>query len=115
MAPRRTKSHRRHDGRRPGEVRPVTIQRHFVGWADGSVFIACGRTRLICTASVIDGVPPFLRETSQGWLTAEYDMLPASTRMRRPRSSRTGRVERSRMASATARAAVGSRKRAVMS
>jgi len=84
---------RRHDGRLPGDLRPVTIGRGFVKSAEGSVLIECGRTRLICTASVVKGVPHFLRDSGQGWLTAEYDMLPASTNVRRSRSSRTGRVD----------------------
>lgn len=93
MAERKTTTGRRHDGRRPDEVRPISIERHFVTSADGSVLIACGRTRLVCTASVVEGVPSFLRETSQGWVTAEYDMLPASTAVRRSRMGRTGRTD----------------------
>jgi len=93
MAKTTSKTDPRHDGRRPDELRPISIERGFVGWADGSVLIGCGRTRLICTASVVGGVPTFLRDTGQGWLTAEYDMLPASTSVRRSRSTRTGRVD----------------------
>lgn len=83
----------RHDGRQPNDFRPVSIQRGFVTSAQGSVLIACGRTRLICTASVVEGVPPHLRNSQEGWLTAEYDMLPASTAQRRSRTSRTGRPD----------------------
>jgi ribonuclease PH len=74
-------------------MRPVSIQRGFVQSAHGSVLISCGRTRVVCTALVTDGVPPFLRNSNQGWLTAEYDMLPASTSERHSRSSRTGKTD----------------------
>ncbi len=93
MAEAERKAKRRHDGRRPDEIRPISIQRDFIGTADGSVLISCGRTRVICTAMIVEGVPPFLRMTDQGWLTAEYDMLPASTAERRSRGDRTGRVD----------------------
>jgi len=75
------------------ELRPVNIIPHFTEMAAGSVLIECGRTRVICTASVEDGVPPFLRGTGKGWLTAEYAMLPGSTDRRKPRefSKRDGR------------------------
>ena len=73
------------DGRRPDEKRPVSIQVDFVGTAAGSCLIATGGTRVICTASVEEGVPPFLRGKGQGWLTAEYAMLPASTKERKKR------------------------------
>ncbi|MFB3817209.1 MAG: ribonuclease PH [Candidatus Methylomirabilales bacterium] len=81
----------RPDGRRPDEMRVVTITRDFLRHAEGSVLIAVGETKVICSASVEDRVPPFLRDTGQGWVTAEYGMLPRSTQTRSPRESATGR------------------------
>ena len=81
----------RPDGRRADEMRPVTIQRDFLRHAEGSVLISVGETRVICTASVEDRVPQFLRETGQGWVTAEYGMLPRSTETRTPREASAGR------------------------
>ena len=75
----------RPDGRQPDEARPVSIQPDFVRTAWGSCLIATGNTRVICTASVEEGVPPFLRGMGQGWVTAEYAMLPASTGQRKQR------------------------------
>ena len=75
----------RADGRRPEEKRPVTIETDFVRTACGSCLIATGNTRVICTASVEDTVPPFLKGKGQGWVTAEYAMLPASTPERKKR------------------------------
>ena len=75
----------RQDGRRPEEKRPVSIQTDFVRTAYGSCLIATGNTRVICTASVEEAVPPFLKGKGQGWVTAEYAMLPASTTERKKR------------------------------
>lgn len=75
----------RADGRRPEEKRPVTIETDFVRTACGSCLIATGNTRVICTASVEETVPPFLKGKGQGWVTAEYAMLPASTPERKKR------------------------------
>ncbi len=75
----------RNDGRRPDEKRPVTIETDFVRTACGSCLIATGNTRVICTASVEEAVPPFLKGKGQGWVTAEYAMLPASTTERKKR------------------------------
>ena len=75
----------RYDGRAPEQARPVSIQTNFVRTAAGSCLIATGNTRVICTASVEEGVPPFLRGKGQGWVTAEYAMLPASTGQRKKR------------------------------
>ena len=75
----------RYDGRLPEQARPVVIQTNFVRTAAGSCLIATGNTRVICTASVEEGVPPFLRGKGQGWVTAEYAMLPASTGQRKKR------------------------------
>ena len=73
------------DQRKPNQPRPCTILPHFVETADGSCLISTGKTRVICTASVEEGVPPFLRNTGRGWVTAEYAMLPASTGRRKQR------------------------------
>ena len=73
------------DGRQPDQKRPVSIQTDFVRTAYGSCLIATGNTRVICTASVEESVPPFLRGKGQGWVTAEYAMLPASTGTRKAR------------------------------
>lgn len=73
------------DSRQPEEARPVSIIPNFVRTAAGSCLIATGNTRVICTASVEEGVPPFLRGKGQGWVTAEYAMLPASTSQRKKR------------------------------
>lgn len=81
----------RPDGRRPDEMRPVSITRDFLRHAEGSVLITVGETRVVCTASVEEKVPPFLRETGQGWVTAEYGMLPRSTKTRTPREASAGR------------------------
>ncbi len=75
----------RTDGRAPDEQRPVSIQTDFVKTAAGSCLITTGGTRVICTASVEDIVPPFLKGKGQGWVTAEYAMLPASTGTRKKR------------------------------
>ncbi len=75
----------RADGRKPDEKRPVTIETDFMRTAYGSCLIATGNTRVICTASVEEAVPPFLKGRGQGWVTAEYAMLPASTGERKKR------------------------------
>jgi ribonuclease PH len=72
-------------------MRPVSITRDFIRHAEGSVLITVGETKVICTASVEDKVPQFLRETGQGWVTAEYGMLPRSTKTRTPRETSAGR------------------------
>lgn len=75
--------------RLPDELRPVTITRNFTMHAEGAVLITCGNTKVLCTASVEERVPPWLRNKGEGWVTAEYGMLPRSTgsRMRREASS----------------------------
>lgn len=82
----------RPDGRKPEELRPVTIQRDYLKYAEGSVFIEVGDTKLICSASIEDKVPPFLKGTGKGWVTAEYSMLPRSAEKRIPRDSARGRI-----------------------
>ena len=83
--------------RAPNELRPVRITRHYTRHAEGSVLIECGDTKVICTASIDESVPPFLRGKGKGWVTAEYGMLPRSTdsRMRREASSgkQSGRTQ----------------------
>ncbi|PTQ82128.1 RNAse PH [Nitrosospira multiformis] len=77
--------------RRTDQLRPVGITRHYTRHAEGSVLIECGDTRIICTASVDEKVPPFLRGKGQGWLTAEYGMLPRSTNERMQREAAKGK------------------------
>jgi ribonuclease PH len=79
------------EGRRPDELRPVSIETDFVEQATGSALISFGATRVLCTASVEDGVPRWLAGTGRGWMTAEYGMLPASTGARTPREASAGR------------------------
>ena len=80
------------DGRKYDEMREVRITRNFIGTAEGSVLIELGKTRVICTASVEDKVPPFLKDQNRGWVTAEYSMLPRATQVRTFRESTAGRV-----------------------
>ena len=75
----------RADGRGAGELRPVKITRGFVAYPEGSVLIEWGGNKILCCASVEEGVPPFLKGTGKGWITAEYSMLPRSNRTRTPR------------------------------
>ena len=82
----------RFDGRRADELRETRITPHYVVHAEGSVLIEAGLTRVICTASVEDRVPPFLRGKGSGWVTGEYGMLPRSTSTRSTRESSAGRV-----------------------
>jgi ribonuclease PH len=82
----------RNDGRSPAQLRPTTITPGFLAHAEGSVLIEVGRTKVICTASVEDRVPPFLRNTGKGWVTAEYGMLPRATNTRTQREASTGKV-----------------------
>ena len=81
----------RRDGRRPDQIRPVRIVPNVLDYAEGSCIIECGRTRVLCAASVEDRQPPFLRGTESGWVTAEYAMLPRSTHTRTPREVERGR------------------------
>ncbi len=80
------------DRRQPDELRPTTITPNYLVHAEGSVLIEVGRTRVICTASVEDRVPPFLRNTGKGWVTAEYGMLPRATTTRTQREASAGKV-----------------------
>jgi len=83
----------RHDGRAPDELRLVRIEPGFVKSADGSALIEMGGTRVICTASVDEGVPRWMRGQGRGWITAEYGMLPASTGSRKQRDVSKGRPD----------------------
>src|ERR671937_285472 len=82
----------RSDKRLPNQLRETTITPDFFEHAEGSVLIEAGRTRVICTASVEDRVPPFLRNTGKGWVTAEYGMLPRATTTRMQREASAGKV-----------------------
>ena len=82
----------RSDGRAAAELRPITITPDFIVQAEGSVLIEVGRTRVICTASVEESVPPFLKNSGRGWVTAEYGMLPGSSTSRIARESARGKV-----------------------
>jgi ribonuclease PH len=91
----------RTDGRAPDELRPAKITPGFLPYAEGSVLIEMGNTRVVCSASLEDRVPPFLRNSGQGWLTAEYAMLPRATQTRTGReigrggpSGRTHEIQR---------------------
>jgi ribonuclease PH len=80
-------------GRGPGDLRPTTIEPNFVAPATGSALISVGVTKVICTASIEQGVPRWLKGAGRGWLTAEYGMLPASTGQRKQRDSTRGKVD----------------------
>ncbi len=80
------------DGRKSDEMRPVSIERNYTKFAHGSVLIAVGNTKVICTASIEDSVPPHKKNTGEGWITAEYSLLPGSTPRRVSRESSRGKV-----------------------
>ncbi|MGZ4593587.1 MAG: ribonuclease PH [Actinomycetes bacterium] len=82
----------RSDGRRPDQLRPVTITRGWLDHAEGSVLVEFGKTRVLCAASVTEGVPRWRRGSGLGWVTAEYAMLPRSTNTRSDRESVKGRI-----------------------
>jgi ribonuclease PH len=82
----------RTDGRTAGQLRPTRLTSGFTMHAEGSILIEAGRTKVICTASVEDRVPPFLRNTGKGWVTAEYGMLPRATTTRMQREASAGKV-----------------------
>lgn len=105
----------RHDGRSDQQMRPLSIERHVNKHAEGSVLICYGDTRVLCTASVSEGVPRFLKGTGQGWVTAEYGMLPRSTGSRMNREAVQGKqggrtVEISRLIGRSLRAALDLKK-----
>lgn len=82
----------RPNGRKNNEIRTVQIRRNFLETAEGSVLISMGNTRVICTASIEEKVPPFLKDQKKGWITAEYSMLPRATQTRTFRESSAGRI-----------------------
>ncbi len=79
------------DGRAPDELRPMSFQRHYTKYAEGSVLVCAGDTKVLCTASVIRGVPRFLEGRGEGWVTAEYGLLPRSTGTRVDREAAKGK------------------------
>src|SRR5262245_3107132 len=81
----------RPDGRSPSELRPLTLTPDFLKYAEGSVLVCYGETRVVCAASVADEVPPFLENSNKGWVTGEYGMLPRSTHSRNSREAARGR------------------------
>ncbi|APT89458.1 ribonuclease PH [Corynebacterium frankenforstense DSM 45800] len=106
-----TQSYRRADGRAQDEMRPVRITRNFTSNPAGSVLVEFGETRVMCTASVEERVPRFKKDSGEGWLTAEYAMLPAASNERMPRESVKGKLkgrtqEISRLIGRSLRAAV---------
>ncbi|WP_456455836.1 ribonuclease PH [Thermovibrio sp.] len=82
----------RSDGRRPDQLREVKITLDYIKYAEGSCLIEFGDTKVICTASIEDKVPPFLKGTGQGWITAEYSMLPRATAQRTVREAARGKL-----------------------
>ena len=82
----------RSDNRSPDQLRPVLITPDFITTAEGSVLIEVGNTRVICTASIEETVPPFMRNTGKGWISSEYSMLPRATLTRTPREVSKGRA-----------------------
>ncbi len=101
----------RPDGRAPDQLRPVTLTRHWLAHAEGSVLVEFGRTRVLCAASVTEGVPRWRKGSGLGWVTAEYAMLPRATHTRSDRESVKGRIggrthEISRLVGRSLRAAI---------
>ncbi|HUR36526.1 MAG TPA: ribonuclease PH, partial [Terriglobales bacterium] len=82
----------RSDNRAADQMRRVKITPEYIGMAEGSCLIEVGNTKVICTASIEETVPPFLRNSGKGWITSEYAMLPRSTLTRTPRESSKGRI-----------------------
>lgn len=83
----------RSDGRADGDIRPITFTRRFTSVPAGSCLVTAGKTVVLCTASVLAGVPEWLRGRGQGWMTSEYGMLPGSTPDRKPRDATRGKVD----------------------
>lgn len=101
----------RPSGRQPNQLRDIHFQRHFTRYAEGSVLVAFGNTQVICTATVEKGVPRFLQDKNQGWVTAEYSMLPRATHSRSSREASRGKqsgrtIEIQRLIGRSLRAAV---------
>jgi len=98
-------------GRSANQVRPVTLTRHYTKHAEGSVLVEFGDTKVLCTASIEEGVPRFLKGQGQGWITAEYGMLPRATHTRNAREAAKGKqggrtLEIQRLIARSLRAAV---------
>jgi len=83
---------KRSDGREFNKIRKIKIERNYINYAEGSCLIELGNTRVVCTASVDESVPAFLKGSGTGWVTAEYGMLPRSCQTRIPRSKNSGRT-----------------------
>ncbi|MDD5044659.1 MAG: ribonuclease PH [Candidatus Omnitrophica bacterium] len=83
---------KRNDGRKETELRPLKITRNYIKYAEGSCLIELGNTKVICTATVEETVPQFLRDTGTGWVSAEYGMIPRSCSVRVPRNKNSGRT-----------------------
>ncbi|BAH08105.1 ribonuclease PH [Clostridium kluyveri] len=81
------------DGRKCNQIRPVKITRNYTKYAEGSVLIENGDTKVICTASIEDKVPPFLKGRGEGWITCEYNMIPRATQVRKARDINRGRID----------------------
>ena len=92
-----TELNMRFDARLTDQMRPVTIEPNYLKTAEGSALISVGNTKVLCTASVEATVPPFLRGSGKGWVTAEYAMLPRATSTRTPREVKKGREGRRTM------------------
>ncbi len=88
----KTNNFQRGDGRQADQLRPITFQRQFTRYAEGSVLVCCGATKVLCNASVEDRVPPFMRGQGRGWVTAEYSMLPRATHTRSLREAAKGKI-----------------------
>ena len=82
----------RRDGREPDELRPIVFTRDYTEFAKGSVLVSFGKTRVLCTASVEERVPPWMRGKGRGWVTAEYSMLPGATPERNDREAARGKL-----------------------
>ena len=80
------------DGRGANQLRPISFQRQFTRYAEGSVLVCCGETKVLCNASVEQRVPPFMRGEGRGWVTAEYSMLPRATHTRSMREAAKGKI-----------------------
>lgn len=80
------------DGRKPNELRPISITTHYNKYAEGSVLIEVGETKVICTATIEERVPPFMKGQGKGWITAEYSMLPRATQVRNQREATKGKL-----------------------
>ncbi len=80
------------DNRKNDELRPLSIKRHFTKYSPGSVLVEAGNTKVICTATIDENVPPHIKNTGEGWITAEYSLLPSSTPVRVPRESTKGKT-----------------------